>query len=291
MPGTRQGLSGRPRESPKTVFAYRDDGPMATLTRWQPRRIACTEHPDHRDRPGVLHVVKFRQAKPEGAAALISELLCTQLLAAGGVLVLDARIVEVSRQFAASCVTKPEIPYTIEPGRHFGTVLCQDVDDGPPLDIDVVANPQDVVDIWAFDSWFCNIDRNTHGNTLLTPERGGRFRLIAADQSDCFGGATRFADGSWRDVLSVDHSAETVELWQTAIFNAGGARSLHDAIAKVRSACEELDSVPKEWWKMAGVDPRLIGRALERRSHRLGDILKVKQWEGLDDATKDGRLF
>ena len=61
----------------------------------------------------MLHVVKFRQGQ-DGSAALISEVLCTQLLAPGGIQVLDARLVHVSPPFATSYVTKTEIPYTIK---------------------------------------------------------------------------------------------------------------------------------------------------------------------------------
>lgn len=105
-----------------TVYAYRDNGWMSRLTRWKPRRVYCTEDANHRDEPGIEHVVKFRQGKI-GAAALISEVLCGGLLAAGGVPALDVRLVAVSPQFAASCATKTEIPYVIQAGLHFGTVL------------------------------------------------------------------------------------------------------------------------------------------------------------------------
>ena len=278
----------------QTVYAYRDDGWMSRRTRWRPRRVLCTELADHSDKPGVTYVVKFRQGRV-GTAALISELVCTKLLAAGGVLVLDPRLVHVSREFAASYVTKAEIPYTIEVGLHFGTVLLSAVEDGPPPNVEVVAEPQDVVDIWAFDSWFCNIDRNNHGNLLLSGGEHGRFRLIAADQSDCFCGAGYFADGSWRKKFETSRPAETVQFWQAAIVNAGGVAALQSAVAKVRAASSRVDeaiaAVPPAWWKLAGVDPRLIKGALDARLRRLPDILRIEQWEGLDDVIKDGHLF
>ena len=84
-----------------TVYAYRDNGWMSRLTRWKPRRVYCTEDANHRDEPGIEHVVKFRQGKI-GAAALISEVVCGGLLAAGGVPALDGRLVSVSA--AVRCV-------------------------------------------------------------------------------------------------------------------------------------------------------------------------------------------
>jgi len=69
----------------QTVYAYRDAGWMSEKTRWKPRRVFCTDLADHSDRPGVEHVVKFRQAAA-GAAALVSEVLCTKLLRSVGYL-------------------------------------------------------------------------------------------------------------------------------------------------------------------------------------------------------------
>lgn len=278
----------------ETVYAYRDDGWMADLTRWKPRRVHCTQRPDHSDRPGVLHAVKYRQGK-EGTAALISEVLCNKLLRAGGVLVLDARLVHVSPEFAASYVTKTEIPYTINVGLHFGTVLRGDVGDGPPPSINTVADPRDILDIWAFDSWLCNTDRNTHGNLLLALDRSGKFRLIAADQSDCFGGAGRLADGGWQTRLAGSNRAETVDFWDAAILQAGGASALRDSVEKVRRAWgvidEAIGAVPPGWWNCASVDASLIKRALDDRLRRLPDILNIEQWEGLNNEFRQGRLL
>ena len=68
--------------------------------------------------------------------------------------------------------------------------------------IDDLADPQELVDLWAFGSWLCNIDRELEGNILLALSPDGRFRLVAADQSDCLGGSGRFADGSWITVMA-----------------------------------------------------------------------------------------
>lgn len=275
----------------QTVFAYRDSGWMSSRSRWKPRRIFCTEHPDHRDQPGREHVVKFRQGKA-GTAALISEVLCTQLLAAGGVSVLDARLVEVSGGFAASYVTKTEVPYSIEVGPHFGTLYRHDVENGPPLNLAKLAKPQEVVDIWAFDSWLCNIDRNTYGNILLAHDRGGMFLLIAADQSDCFGGSGCLADGSWDGILRTRGPAKSVAFWQEAIYAAGGKVAIQAAMDRVKLAEKQLDgairSVPRSWWQTVGLDSRHVTRAMAERRRRLPEILNLRVWEGLSDAINGG---
>ncbi len=132
------------------VYAYRDDGPMMEVSRWKPRKIVCTSNLDHSDKPGNEHVVKLSQG-PVGAAAQISEVVCTGLLAARGVATLEMKGVHVGFGFAASYDD-------VAPGVYFGSVLLLDVINGPPPSKVHCADPQELVDIWAFDSWYCNID-------------------------------------------------------------------------------------------------------------------------------------
>ena len=278
----------------KTVYAYRDNGWMSKVTRWKPRRVYCTEQGNHRDEPGVEHVVKFRQGMI-GTAALISEVVCGCLLAAGGLPALEGRLVAVSPQFAASYATKIEIPYKIEPGLHFGTVLRFDVENGPPLRVGDLIDPQELVDLWAFDSWLCNIDRELEGNTLLMTSAGGRFRLIAADHSDCFGGAGRLADGSWSSVLENSAPADTLEFCQRAILDSGGATALDRSVTRVHQAAsrlaESIAEVPPDWWRETGIDPERVRKMLESRSRRIADILNIRQWENMSDDIQGGYLL
>jgi hypothetical protein len=113
------------------VHAYRDDGPMSTLTKWKPRRVECTSTPDHQTIPGQMFVVKYACTN-EGCACAISELLCTQLLARAGIQTLSPCIVRVNPGFAASCNMKSDFPYPIKEGDHFGTKHLENVEDGPP---------------------------------------------------------------------------------------------------------------------------------------------------------------
>lgn len=239
----------------------------------------CTENSDHRDRPGIAHVAKFAQGS-DGAAALISEVICTKLIAAGGLSVLDGRFVLASPAFAAA--------NGIEYGRYYATVRRFDVAAGPPEKLDVLADPREIVDLWALDSWLATTDRNTYGNILLEREDAEHFRVIAADQSDCFGGAGSLASGRWQAVLAKDSPAESVSFLQQAIYQCGRIFALSAAIERVERAAEQLDAafglVPQEWWKRAGISrPHEIRDALAARVHRLHDILRVGQWEGLDN--------
>jgi hypothetical protein len=263
------------------------------LSRWQPRLVFCTEHADFRDRPGVRHVVKFARG-PAGTAALISEVVAGHLLQAGGLAVLERRLVEVGPIFASSFNSKPDRPYEIEPGLHFGTVFLPDVVDGPPPNHDTLADPRELVDLWVFDSWLCTTDRTVRGNVLLRAQ-GQKAYLIAADHSDCFGGAGRFADGTWRSVLDNDKAAESTPFLPTAIFQTGADKALAAAIQKVHQALGQMDAaiadVPAVWWQQATIDPREVRDRLERRAGRLNDILKIQQWRGIGDDTQGAHVF
>lgn len=278
----------------QTVHAYRDNGPMSTVSRWKPRRVFCSERQNQSEFPAVEHVVKFRQGKA-GTGALISEVVCGQLLRAGDVLVLDARLVYASEGFAASCKTKEEIPYIIDAGLHFGTIWRPDLQAGPPLRIEELANPQELVDLWVFDCWFCTTDRSVYGNILLEHIGGGKYHLVAADQSDGFGGAGRLADGSWKKCLQEPKAAETLNFLDRAIYDGGGSSALKIAVAKVEQSAkmlqEVVDQVPQAWWSEVDIGPREIKDALEQRLDKLDTILDLKKWEGLDHATQGGRLL
>jgi hypothetical protein len=267
---------------------------MSVLTRWKPRKVYCTVQADHGDQPGTEHVVKFRQGKP-GTAAVISEVVATQLLAAGGVPVLDGRLIDASPGFAASYLGKMDVSYSIVAGLHYGTVLRHDVENGPPTAIGDLDDPEEVLDLWVFDSWLCTTDRILEGNVLMTPVSSTKVRLIAADQSDCFGGAGRLADGSWKKVLAERGAAESVSFLQRVIFEVGGVSAIKAAIAKVRMAAgqmrQAMGSVPPAWLQAAGVDPGELTTALDARQRRLEDILNIKNWEGLTDDLKGGQLL
>ena len=141
----------------------------------------------------------------------------------------------------------------------------------PPLKIDDLADPQELLDLWAFDSWLCYIDRVAEGNILLTLGEAAKFHLIAADQSDCFGGAARFASGEWKQILETK-DAQCVEFLDRAILDVGGATALEKSAKKVRTAAghtrQAISSVPREWWDEAKIDRMELERVIQNRSDR-----------------------
>ena len=269
-------------------------GPMSELSRWRPRKVYCTGKEDHSDEPGELHVVKFRQAQP-GAAALVCEVVCHGLLEAAGIATLDARLVHVSAAYGKSCEQKPEIPYKVVVGLHFGTVLRTDVENGPPLSIDDLADPQELLDIWVLDSWLANVDREIEGNLLLSLGENGKFHLIAADQSDCLCGSETLCSGGWSQAMRSRGAASTVPFWNRAVYHCGGGKALRKALDRADKAAKKLDAalsrVPEAWWHEAHLDADSIRTELDRRYRRLEEIIELKQWEGLKNATQGGKLL
>lgn len=270
------------------MHAYRDCGPQSEVTRWKPRRVSCTLRANHADEPGNLYVVKFLQGQT-GAAALISEVICTSLYRLAGLATLDPVIVCASGSFAASYLGNTQIPYNIVPGDHFGTMHRSDVEAGPPPDYDDLADPSQVIRLWVFDSWVNDIDRERDGNILLTLAGSGKFDIVAADQSDCFCGAATFCSADFTGAMSKAKRAPSVSFLPTIIFHNGGPAAIREAIKEVRDSIRHIPSavslVPQQWWNISKIDPGRIENVLVSRARRLEDILKPDEW-AIPDAEK-----
>jgi len=184
--------------------------------------------------------------------------------------------------------------YQVVPGPHFGTVLRGDADAGPPDELDDLADPVELIDIWVFDSWVMNIDRRVYGNILLGPSSGGKLELIPADQSDCFGGAGTLASGEYLRLGQRAGAAAWCPLVPPTILRHGAApvRSacdrVHTTAARAGAACER---VPETWWEASGVEPDGIVDCLTERARRIEGIVDVAKWEALPDATDGGRVL
>ncbi|MFI5298760.1 MAG: HipA family kinase [Polyangiales bacterium] len=264
------------------LHGFTDQGPIKEgATRWNPRRIRCTPDASHVEAATDL-VVKFRDDRATSTAALISEVVAGHLLEAGRIGSLHRHLVSLTSDFAESIGAKRE--RKIKAGLHFGTVFKLGVDDGPPDGVDDVAKPQQVIDIYAFDVWLCNFDRNNEGNCLLQPNAGGKHELIASDQSDCFGGAEAIATGAWKSVLKTKRSAETLGCFMHALYRAGVVAAIPDAIRKVRASTRSIGTaiaeVPVEWWDDVQMEPGELNRALGERAERLEEF--VPNWGTLD---------
>jgi hypothetical protein len=264
-----------------TVHAYRDDGPQAH-TRWKPRRVFCTLESDHSDAPGTLYVAKLAVGRV-GAAALISETVCTHLLRDAGFRTLDSAIIRVSDGFALSCNAKSDYPGPISTGDYYATLHRDDVEAGPPPTYDLLAQPRDLLKLWVYDTWLANIDREVDGNILLSLATGGRFHVIAADQSDCFCGSSTFCSGAFARSMETRGHASSVSFLPRVILENGGPRAVRQAASEARYSAGRVGAalalVPESWWRVSSLTPNVVGDVLERRAYRLEEILNPSQWE------------
>ncbi len=265
-----------------SVHAYRDDGPMSLPTKWKPRRVECTKNQNHQDLPGEMFVVKYARGA-EGCACAISELVCTQLLKQVGIRTLKPYVVRVSPSFAASCNFKTDFPYSISAGEHFGTLLETDVEDGPPPTINDLRDPWDLVQLWVADTWIGNVDRERNGNILLQHAGNGKFDIIAADQSDCFGGASNLCSQQFTKIYLNRGTASAPKILPTAIAKCGGRPAVAQAITKVESVASILSGVvagvPAAWLSGAAIQPGMLVNALQTRLSKLTEIVRPSQWE------------
>ncbi len=267
-----------------TVYAYRDDRSMGP-TRWKARKIFCTENDQHQDAPGQAYVAKFCQGR-DGAAAMISEVLCAAMYRAVGVRVLDPVVIHVLPSFAESWNGTSNPDQAIAAGPYFGTRYLHDVMAGPPTSAQQVDSLGDLLDIWVLDSWVCNIDRLVPGNVLLKLGRNQKWQVIASDQSDCFCGASSFGRANWSEGFVARGASEGIFVTE-AIAAASGRAGLQVRIEKCRQALQSfgagVDQVPPEWWERAQIeDPEQIEQALNLRLDRMQQVLSVEHYGEFD---------
>jgi hypothetical protein len=269
--GTSPVFGGQNRSVPPTVHATIDLGVMTAGTRWKPRRMACIER---RGSEPIEHVVKIAR-DPASAAALISEWVAGGLLIAGGVTALEPKRVVVGRDFA-----------NVPAGVHFGTAFRADLENVPEkITVEALADPQQLVDLWVFDSWLCNIDRDALGNLLAARDADGKLSLVAVDQSDCFGGNAALTGGGWRKILRERGAASSIACLHQAILRAGGAAAIERALDKVDAAVAQLDAilaaVPSHWLELGGLHREELRTALRDRRLHLDRILALDHWRNL----------
>jgi hypothetical protein len=120
------------------------------------------------------------------------------------------------------------------------------------------------------------------GNSLLVPLGEGKYDLFAVDQSDCFGGAGCFSNGSWQRAMQTRGKAEDAGCLSEAIFDCGGPEAVEGALKRADVAYSSLDSivgeVPEVLWRESGITPPLVREELERRYRRLRPIVDPQSW-------------
>jgi hypothetical protein len=284
-------IAGLPR-----VYAKGDSGVLLPGTRWEPRRVSCTRRADRSDAP-VDYAVKYHRSEPVGAAALISEVVSHALLQRLQIPTLSAALVQVSPALARLYAEQQRVEYPVAAGLHFGTLYRPDVEPADPKSWtpafwDDLADPAELVAIWAADSWLMNLDRIVQGNILLEVDPQGKAHLIAADQSDCFLGAGALADGSCFGRSRGHGAAPYLPLLELTFLQLGVA-PLRQVVERIRGVGEIVPEatarVPEEWWRQANGSPQTIIDCLAERASRIDRIVELEKWEGITGATQGGR--
>ena len=190
--------------------------------------------------------------------------------------------------------------YAIDSGLHFGTRFRADF---VAVDFDLVpsvpaweqmARPEELVAIWAADTWLMNLDRKVFGNILMEQEGdGSHWHLIPADQSDCFLGANSLADGSYRQRSQNHLAAQYLPMLERALFEKGPeplqrmVRLIGDAKDRVPEA---MARVPQDWWDKSGVRPQEMMNCLHQRADRIHTLVELAKWEGIPHGP-DGAII
>lgn len=275
-----------------SVYAYRDQGPLGP-TRWVPRKTVCTFSPDHTDLPGELFAVKFCQG-PQGAAAMISEVICRELFRMAGLHVLEAVIVVASETFARSWNENNANELPISAGLYFGTRYIPNPWGGSLESLEQAESPRDLALIWLIDCLVCNIDRDVRGNLMLLPIGATRkLRVLPADNSDCFGGSTEFSNGQWRNLMKLRRGARGILVPEAIAFMGGniGLRIAHKTLRPaIGSIGAGFDQVPDQWWQAANLESIQIEEALWERYEALPELVNFEQWGGGYPDGNDGEI-
>jgi hypothetical protein len=147
----------------------------------------------------------------------------------------------------------------------------------------VLNSPWEIVLLWAADTWVGNIDRERNGNTLLQYAGGAKFHVIAADQSDCFGGTANFCSETFPSRFLKQGRASAPGVLAGAIAAAGGRSAVAEAIRRVQGVAMEvtglISTVPSSWWSQAKIQPGAVLSALRTRAESLPAIIKPADWE------------
>jgi len=263
---------------------------MGERTRWTPVLMECYQQ----GAPGntsALYVAKLRRQEPlaESTAACVSEVVCGALLCASSVRCAEPALVQVSEDLAGGLT---EIAgYEVVPGLHFGSLYVHVAATTVPQGVDLV-NPEDLVAIWYFDNWVCNMDRAVEGNVLYAAEGG--WRVVAIDHSDCFGGSSVLS----REPLdrNVQQRSRPVSMPRdfanlVAPIAYQGLRQIGRSKLHATRACIDdiVAQVPREWWSEIRNGPDDIVQFLEQRWQRVDAILE--DFDDLGDLLQDGVML
>ena len=252
--------------------------PIRSASCW-PIDIRC------RDAGGTESVVRVKPVnRREMAGVAIAEAVAWGILTACDLYVAQPYIVNISAQFAADLSVQGKYDPAIRAGRHWGTRLLNGVGLDKDFDRDQlrqIGRPDHIFRIFVIDELAGNEDRLTEGNLLLVTDRVLPARVIAIDQSNCFGGPVCICD---RDCLAATRTRRYAHHYQVMerLLLDRPPEFVDQELALIGAHRDEIlaaANIPHaEWYDGAGVTPDCIGEYLEARLDHLGELVRRDHW-------------
>lgn len=237
----------------------------------------------------VVRVKPVRQRTPNqtstpSAGVAVSEAVSWAILSACDLHVAEPYIVNITAPFAADLSAQGLYDPPIAAGRHWGTRILEGTGLDEDLDwitLDEVGHPEHLFRIFLLDELTGNTDRTTEGNLLLVVDPVLPARLIAIDQSNCFGGPACICDATRleadRDARHAHHfrAMERLLLERPPEF-------VDEEFVLIQSHRAEILAAPNlahdEWYDRACITPEHLANYLKARLDNLATLARRDYW-------------
>jgi hypothetical protein len=241
-----------------------------------------------RDGAGDEIVVRVKPInRRQLAGVAISEAVSWSVISACGLHVAEPLIVSMSAQFAADLTAQGLYDPPIREGRHWGTRFLQGVglDEGfTRSQLDQVGQPEHIFRIFLIDELTGNADRLTEGNLLLVTDPVLPPRLIAIDQSNCFGGPDCICDNNCLVTNRARRYAKPYQVMEQLLLERPPEfvdEELRLIEAQRGAILAAVNTPHAEWYDGAGITPDYLAEYLTARLDGLDDLTRRDHWRGI----------
>ena len=231
------------------------------------------------------------------AGVAVSEGVAWSILSACGLSVATPYIVRMSPKFAADLSAQGGYKPAIKAGRHWGTRYLAGVgmDEGMTRQqLDQVGRPEHIFRIFVVDELTGNADRLTEGNLMLVTDPVLAARLIAIDQSNCFGGPQCLCDPKCLARTQGDRHARHYQVMEQFLLEQEVDFVDQELTAVTSQRVAILDAVNTphvEWYDGAGITPDCISAYLTARLDGLANLARRDHWRGICELGDDQTIL
>ncbi len=261
----------------------------------EPIRAASCWPMDVRCRDGGAEIVV--RVKPINrqhlAGVAISEAVSWSIISACGLPVAEPFAVNMSPGFASDLSIQGHYDPPIQAGRHWGTRILQGVglDEGfSRQQLDQAGHPDHIFRIFLIDELTGNADRLTEGNLLLVTDPVLPPRLIAIDQSNCFGGPACICDNNCLVTNRGRRYAHSYQVMEQLLLERPPEFVDEELrlIEAQRGAILGAVNMPQpEWYQGAGITPTCLADYLTARLDGLPGLARRDHWRGICEVGRE----